>query len=416
MTNLERWRVFLQDLESPDIFIDATFYAMISAALQRNLSWRTLPHKSPPGSIFPNIYFIFIGPSGIGKSSAANWGKEMFKSFGGFDQLEQAGKRLIKVAPSSITLQQLYRYMSTNYTIFKIAQEDGRTVPYMHSSLAFFATEEIETLMTRDDEGLVPFLTEGWNAGDFHRETKGQGVDYRRNMCVTLLGCATQDWVRQVAHSGLLKRGFAARAIFFFGDSKRKRTRDYRFDRPEQRRAWEELRQYVNTLTKLYGKVQITAEADQWFSNWYNSGGDNPINPDSRLIDYYGRKKIHLMKMAMLMHFADSTELCVELDDVLKALEFLSLAERDMHKALLGSGKNPAYDVACAIQELMERSKNGEWHSESALLLHVFGDVCTKREDFDSGLRYLLDLQKLRTSSRNGKTHYQLADRAYDNK
>ena len=37
MTNIEKWRHFLKDLESPDMFVDWGFYSMIATALQRRV-------------------------------------------------------------------------------------------------------------------------------------------------------------------------------------------------------------------------------------------------------------------------------------------------------------------------------------------------------------------------------------------
>ena len=82
MTNLlDYWRCYCQDLESPDIFIDATLYAIVSAALQRNIAYGTQPHLVEHGGVYTNIYVVFIGPSRVGKSSAANPAKALYKSF-----------------------------------------------------------------------------------------------------------------------------------------------------------------------------------------------------------------------------------------------------------------------------------------------------------------------------------------------
>jgi len=63
MTNLEKWRHYLKDIESPDLFIDWGFYNLISTALQRRV-W-LYPDAM---AIFPNIFVLLVGPPASGKS------------------------------------------------------------------------------------------------------------------------------------------------------------------------------------------------------------------------------------------------------------------------------------------------------------------------------------------------------------
>ena len=63
MTNLERWRLYMKDITSPNSFIDFGFYFMISAALQRRV-WLWSEDHSP---LYPNLYVIMVGEPGLGK-------------------------------------------------------------------------------------------------------------------------------------------------------------------------------------------------------------------------------------------------------------------------------------------------------------------------------------------------------------
>jgi len=396
MTNLlDHWRCYCQDLESPDIFIDATLYAIVSAALQRNIAYGTQPHLVEHGGVYTNIYVVFIGPSRVGKSSAANPAKALYKSFTGYTKVEDATNGPINLAPDSITLAQLYRYLGTRVKVKTGLQKNGTTIPYISTPLAFFAAEELENLMKTDDDDIIPFLTEGWSAGDFHRETKGQGIDFIKSMCVTLLGCATGDWIKKASACGLLRRGFASRTIFIYADKRRKRQLLYRFDRPEQIQAYDYIRKYVQDLTKLYGAAVPDAAAAAWFEAWYLKGGDDPINKDHRCQHYYDNKKLHLLKMAMVCHFVRTKDnMTITIEDFENALAFLSRCEIDMHKAVMGSGINAAYDAACAIEEIMDTAAERFW-PKPVLLARIFGEHCKTIADFDSALQYLQDLKRV---------------------
>lgn len=426
MTNLDRWRLYTRDVESSDIYVDWTFYTMISAALQRRVCLGQIPHLAKGRPIFPNIYVIFIGPPGIGKSSAAYWAVELFKTFGGFDSLTSHSKRIIKIAPSSLTVEQLYRYMNTNYSLFDLPKEyhlskdtTGALIKqYLSSPLAFFATEELASLFRENTADLVKFVTEGWDCGDFHRETKTQGVDFIKNMCITLLGCGTPDWIAEVSKNGLLQQGFTARTLFVWSEKKRHLKAMWDFDAPEQQEAWKELQVHVKKLTQLFGPVHLTREAKEWLDKWYESGGEtNRLNNDRRLTDYYTRKKVHLIKTAMVMHYAESCSNELTIPDFTAALRLLDRTELDMHKALLGTSyENPAAKVASLIEDKLingSRRPDGtfddvHWIPESKLLLHVFEECVNGRATFDEAVKYLSDTGRVAAGIKDGKPAYKL--------
>jgi len=62
MTNLEKWRFRLKDVESPNSYIDWSFWFVISSALQRRV-W--FGHKEDP--LHFNQYIFLVGPPATGK-------------------------------------------------------------------------------------------------------------------------------------------------------------------------------------------------------------------------------------------------------------------------------------------------------------------------------------------------------------
>jgi len=430
MTNLDRWMCYCQDLESDELFIKWTFYTTISAALQRRVCLDQIPHLATPQSrpLFPNLYIIFIGPPGCGKSSAAGVAKGMFQSFGGFENLEAHAKRIIKIAPSSLTVEQLGRHLNQNYSLFKLpehyathkdsAGKDIKT--YISTPIAFFATEELGSLFREHTSDLVNFLSEGYDCGDFHRETKTQGVDFIKNMCVMLFGCATPEWIKEVSKNGLLKQGFAARTIFVYAEKKRFLRARWAFDRPEQTTAWNELRTHISNLTKLYGPVRFTPAAAKFIDTWYEEGGELVSSRDKCLSDYFSRKKVHLIKLSMIMHYADNLGSEIDTVSCERAVEFLSTTEVNMHKALLGStSDNPAFMIAQKIEDKLingSRMPDGSmsdthYVKEGSLLLHVWNDCANGRATFDDAIKYLLDTGRIVSGTSSGKVAYKVTRR-----
>ena len=75
MNNLGKWRFYLKDIESPDLFIDWGFYSLISAALQRRV-W-LYPDAM---AIYPNIFTLLVGPPAAGKSRVISQIADIIKS------------------------------------------------------------------------------------------------------------------------------------------------------------------------------------------------------------------------------------------------------------------------------------------------------------------------------------------------
>ena len=63
MTIRDNWRLYLEDLESPDLYVDWGFYFLISSCLQRRV-WTS----QGINSIYPNLFMLLVGPPACGKS------------------------------------------------------------------------------------------------------------------------------------------------------------------------------------------------------------------------------------------------------------------------------------------------------------------------------------------------------------
>ena len=104
-----------------------------------------------------------------------------------------------------------------------------------------------------------------------------------------------------------------------------------------------EIIEHLKALHKVGGPLTFTDEAEDFHREVYESGKitKDVVNKDHRLETYYGRKNVHLLKMSMIMHFADQTEsYCIEKSTVERALRFLAHTEARMHEAYITSGRN----------------------------------------------------------------------------
>ncbi len=393
---LNKWLFYLKDAPSQDLVKTWTFYTMVGAALQRRVWINGGTHFD----IFPNMYVIFIGAPGSGKSISSGVAKGLLQSLTEVDASKGAVKTKIRLGPDSLTLEALTR---------KLANQDMHDWPpeykkpagakYVSSPMAFFSTEELGTLLKKDEHDLVTFLTQGWDCKDFVRETKTQGIDIIKNMCLTLLGCATPEWVRSNVNSKILGEGLASRTVFVY--TEKPKSEKYKIViSPEQKAALKDVSSHIEKLTALFGMIdtsEFDAKAEPWFLNEFK-----PINPDKKLESYYARKKLHLQKLGMCIHFANGFDMKLTAWDFDEAIKLLAVTESDMHKALQSAGTNPIYGLSMEIIQFLKKKDRPLSFRE--ILVHMFdlGDM----ETINKALEYLRDTKQVSVGTYNNEVSY----------
>lgn len=376
MTNLERWRYYLRDIESPDIYINWTFYYTVAAALQRRV-W----YGPKDFEIFPCLYIWFIGAPSLGKTMAAVRGLQLLESFVTVDEANNV-KQTIPTAPDSATLEALTNYIADKCRN-KFKDPSGKL--HVHFSIAF-VSEELGVLFKRDTDDLIMFLCQGYDARRYIRHTKGNGKDFIPNICVNFLAGTTPDWMAKPRVREMMGDGLASRVICVWAETPRFRKATIAIDN-EQQQEYDKLKKHFEAVSKVCGEVKFSPEAEAFFVNWYEKEFDKArINKEPRLDYYYGRKKLHLRKMSIAFHFADNTGLEIGVESVQSALKFLNLTELNMHKAVAGAGRNPLHEHMLKIKEYL--SKQNEAVTLRKLRLQFGCDLSMK--EIDECLEFLL--------------------------
>jgi len=428
MTNLDKWRRALQECESPNLFIDWSYYAIVSAALERRVAYCEWPTLAKPATIFSNEYIIFVGPPGAGKSMPASLAKGIFKPPGAFAKDAEHTRHIINLAPNSVSVQALWERMAARARIDQIKSDEfGEAFPphmraadgsfkssvytYLSTPVAVIADQELGSFLPEYSKDTVNFLQEAYVADDFEDLKISAGSRFLPKCCLTLFGCTNPEWIIEATRNKLLQQGLSARTIFVWAHEKRFRKPRFFMD-AEAESCYNAIIDHITSLTKLFGKAVPTPEADAWFTDWYVNGGDARVNKSEKLIDYYTRKRVHLIKLAMLMHFAESTSMSIGIDDFKNALALLARTECTMHKALAGSGINPAYDVADKVIALLTQS-NGDGVPALRLYNDVYALCPQGRATFDEAINFLRDTGQIDTYAResDSKQVYALTER-----
>ncbi len=372
MTNLEHWRNYLRDLESPLPLIDWPLYFAVAASLERRVWFGS----SKGFEIFPNIYVIVVGGPSVGKSLPMSRAVSMLEKL----QAVKGGtlQSALTIAPDSVTLERLTQILASCGDSKILKNPDGTIKRIPHSSISI-ASEDLAVLFRKNTEDLVRFFVQGYDARNYRRETKNQGKDLITNICISFYGCTQPEFISSQDASLIIGQGFGSRVIFLWGEDKRFRKAKIEIDK-EQEQDYEAVKAHLQKLTELCGEVKFSSEAEEFFVYWYEKDFDRTVvNSNKKLEAYYGRKKLHVRKLAMILHFLDNFEFEVQKSSVEKALKLLCSAEIEMHKALCATSKNVLATISEKILECL--AKNGREMSIKRIRLAMFDQADVEQQD-----------------------------------
>lgn len=391
MTNLEKWMFYLQDLESPDHFLRWNWYFLISSCLERRIWIGGIDCE-----IYPNMFLIFVAEPGFGKTQPAKKGERLLRSL--VKIKDGAESPIIHTAPDTVSYEKLSILLAKENCIETIPYSHNPTSLYSHTSVSFCLGDELGTLLRDHTNDVVTLLNKGWDCGDHTTDTVKHGERMIKNMCINLLGCCTPDWLGQQLNNNSLHQGFTGRVIFIFGDTPRKRTTLIRVT-DEQRTAVNELRKHLVLLTRIKPRLEglkfskeDTPEAFEWFDNWVQHRMDIRINSNKHMKHYYSRKKVLLLKLSMSIHFSESLEMELTVDDLKKALKELELNELSMHSALTAGAKNPLFVLSESIKSYLLGKSNV---SHKRILLDHYDAAFQGESDILKALVYLKNTDQI---------------------
>jgi len=388
MTNLEKWRFYTSSLESPDHFIDWNYYFMVSSCLDRRV-W--IGDYQP---LFPNLFIVFVASPGVGKSMPAKAAYNLMKGLVTVDPKTNQEKMLINFTPNSVTYEKLLLSLAEDRSTRVVSYEDRPERKSMYTTICIDLYEEMGTLFRDKTNDIVTFLTDVWDCGDFANDTIKHNLRFIPNLCVNFLGCCVPSFISRKINSFLLSEGFLGRVIFLYGDKPRQRITLLTLS-DDQRTALIDVQKHLIMLTRIKPRekgIQLTQEAFEYYDHWVQTyKNDNRLNLDRKLTDYYSRKRTHIKKMAINIHFCESLEWEITLKDIVEAIRVLEVNELTMHKALASIGRNPMNALA---EEIKEGLRLVEAKSEQQILQESFNGG--NKEEIDQCLSFLVNTNQVR--------------------
>lgn len=279
--------------ESPDSYHFWVAATIIGGVIQRR-AWL----DRGVYSIYPSLYTVLVGPSGVTrKSRAMRLGTDLLDGF------EWANVVADKTTPEA--LLEAMQFGSANVN----ADMDEGTVKISTDASAFIRASELAVFLNKQSytSGMVALLTDLYDSPrTFDYRTRNKKPITLRNVSVSFLGASTPEWLATNLPEAAFEGGFMSRVILVV---RRNRSRFIAFPAPPEPGQKEALQGALKHIRSNFrGSIVLDESAQGWFSNWYVRHETQNRESDYNLLGFVERKPDTVFKVALILAASEAPE------------------------------------------------------------------------------------------------------------
>ena len=341
MTNLERWRQWTRHLFSPDSFVNFGWYYVVAAALQRRVWYGSLTGDP----LFPNPYIVFVADAGAGKGLVLGKCNELLKhhrkSSGNEAEDLKKPKLLFPCGPDDLTYEKLCEQLSSSSASYRYNDNTGRACIYQHASMQFVLEELGSLFKRRHNDSMNKIMLTLYDCKDYDYLTKHQGEARIRKPCLALLAGCTPNFLPEGVKQGILEDGTVSRMIFIY-ETEPRSTKFFLGQPDEKDLAHRDvLLDHIKKLSTMFGPITLEPGVEDYLEGWFATVWKEKVHKCTpKMRTYYARSRVHVLKMAMAMHFSDNFSLSLSVADCAAAIELLDSIEDQMARCFSAAGRN----------------------------------------------------------------------------
>lgn len=311
---------YTYESESPDSYHIWCSLSALSSVVRRNV-WISQGLYT----LYPNLYVALVGPPGrTAKSTAISLARRIV------DKVPN-----ISFGPNSCSREELVKQMAASVL-------DNKCCMTVYSS-------ELSSFLTTSGIDMIQFLVDIYDC-DYHDKGWQHAVRSDKygiivNPCLNFIFGTTPTYIADSMPANVVGHGFTARTIFVYGEKERKINPRPKEPDPVFVKALVTDLQHIATVT---GEFSWTTEGQDAYDDFYRKLYD-AIPADYRMEGYHFRKRIHLLKIAMLISLSERDDLMLDPLVISKAKEFLDDIEKPMAKTFSAVGK---YEHASDLERI----------------------------------------------------------------
>ena len=333
---------YTSNVETADIYRKWTGIMCLSAALQRKVrvDWGVSL------TFYPNFYIILVGKSATGKGTAMRPGLNIISKIPG-----------IKLSSQATSLQALISDLKdSNLTDF-----DPSTGEHSyHSSMTVFS-EEFTVFLGYHNNELIATLCNWYDCEEnWTYNTIKRSKESIHGVWVNIIGGTTPELIRSSLPPDSVGGGLTSRIIFVYADSA-DRIVTLPTETEEERTLFEFLVHDLENISLISGGFKWTSGFMDYWDTWRREDAINPPFNSPKFDGYCGRRKVHLMKLAMIMSMSHGrNNLTLTQDDLEEAVKVLVEVEEKMALTFKGVGKSDIADLLFRSNMFFKTCKEDE--------------------------------------------------------
>lgn len=287
------------DSEVPEVFHFWSCVSLIAAVVEDRVWFQKFKHES----LFPNLFVMLVGPSGLGKGTAIG--------------------NVMRLANESVTINRYRGRTTAAHLVDHLGKmgtdEYGRKV--LSNPKLWLVMDELSNDISTNKSMVREFvfmMTELYTASGYKMQTgtRTHGQVNIDNPLVNWLAGTTEGCLRDVLSKDLLESGFTARTCFIFGDydfAKRRPRITYPIDYDE---VFEHLCLRMYALQQTTGVFKLTDAADSELEKWYNT---RPEPREELLYSAWKRHHDLMLKFAMILCLAGGGPMVIQHGHIVQA-------------------------------------------------------------------------------------------------
>jgi hypothetical protein len=365
------------EFETPENYIYWSGLCAISAVVGRKIWLDKFGYK-----LYPNIYVLLVGDSGLRKSFANSIAEKLVEPL-----------HVTRIIGGRNSIQSIVSEMAKATTF-----ENGG--PPLLDSWAFLNSGEFINLILEDPQG-ISILTQLYDANYNQKWTntlKSSGREILKNPYVTLLGASNETLLNQALPKESVTGGFVARTIFVH-ESKR-RLLNSLMDAPARAIDYSKLSEYLRAISTLNGPFKIEDAAKKFYKEWYH---EFYAKKHEDKTGYTDRMNDSVLKVAILLSLNEDLDLTVKQRHLEKALGSCIQSGKAVVRNSAAAGKSELAEKTRIV--LYDLIKNDEIARIKFLQAH-YGDIDSI--EFDRVIDNLIQSNAIDVSRREKESYYKL--------
>lgn len=371
-----------------------SFAAAIGAIIKRKIRFQRSVYNLFP-TLYPNLWIILVAPQGVGhKSTALSIAKKLIQEIPDTLQPKMLASKLTPealvkaLAAQAVTAEILKGLDSTSISILKKPAQ------------ALLYSSELGVLLGKEkyNQGMIALLTDLYDTpNEWQSETVMRGDQRLYDVCLSVMGASTPDWMQTMLPTDAFKGGFMSRLFLVgFPEYWDKRISD---PVPPDERLKTELVERLTEIAKYEGEIKWDKPAKDFFNDWYMSAANTEPGPKAA---YLERKQDQLLRLSMLVQLGYQQPKTLTRQAIEEALNIMNSIEPDSLRMVEYIAVEPRMRVVQRVIEVIQLKGAVE---ESDLVNEVWRYL-SRAQEFEDIIGMLLRAKKISCVSVEGKITY----------